>query len=122
MILTLIDNYSSHIAKITKETAEKLGIDLLFLPPYSPQLQPVEKIWKSTKRDISQFKIDKVENYKKLKKEESETILKEITEKSFYKHTKSKSKWKKLMNKHIKPMIKKLFPKENTDWEVQKIT
>ena len=121
IILTLIDNFSSHIAKITKEAAEKLGMDLLFLPTYSPSLQPVEKIWNDTKRDISQFKIDKIENYKELKKEKSEAILKEITEESFYEHTKSKSKWRKVLNNHIKPIIKKLFPKENTDWEVQKL-
>ena len=33
--------------------AERLGIELVFLPPYSPDLNPIEYIWKSIKRIIS---------------------------------------------------------------------
>jgi putative transposase len=33
--------------------AERLDIDLVFLPPYSPDLNPIEYIWKSVKRVIS---------------------------------------------------------------------
>ncbi len=36
-------------------TAETLDIDLIFLPPYSPQLNPIELIWKSIKRVISRL-------------------------------------------------------------------
>jgi putative transposase len=33
--------------------AEHLDIELVFLPPYSPDLNPIEYIWKSIKRVIS---------------------------------------------------------------------
>ena len=33
--------------------AARLDIDLVFLPPYSPDLNPIEYIWKSVKRVVS---------------------------------------------------------------------
>jgi len=36
-----------------KAKAKRLGIELVFLPPYSPDLNPIEYIWKSIKRGIS---------------------------------------------------------------------
>jgi hypothetical protein len=35
-----------------KEKAEELGITLLFLPPYSPNLDIIERLWKFTKKQI----------------------------------------------------------------------
>jgi transposase len=52
-ITLILDNFSSHHAAITKETASDLSIRLVFLPPYSPDLNPIEFIWKSIKRVIS---------------------------------------------------------------------
>jgi len=49
------DNAKSHIAKRTKSFAKSLNITLLFLPPYSPHLNPIELIWKSIRRRISQI-------------------------------------------------------------------
>jgi len=43
VILILIDNFPSHKAHLFKDIAIQLNIELLFLPPYSPQLQPEEK-------------------------------------------------------------------------------
>ncbi len=34
-------------------TAELLGIDLVLLPPYSPQFNPIESIWKTIEARIS---------------------------------------------------------------------
>jgi putative transposase len=34
---------------VTKE-AERLRIELVFLPPYSPDLNPIEYVWKSIKK------------------------------------------------------------------------
>ena len=36
-----------------KAEAERLGIELVFLPPYSLELNPIEYIWKSIKKVIS---------------------------------------------------------------------
>ena len=43
---TRLRNPFNHIVMI-------LDIELIFLPPYSPQLNPIELIWKSIKRVVS---------------------------------------------------------------------
>jgi transposase len=58
-IIVVLDNFASHRANDTKEYAEKNGIELIYLPPYSPDLNPIEFIWKSIKKVISrEFIID----------------------------------------------------------------
>lgn len=52
-IVVVLDNFSSHTSVKVKEIAKKLGIVLVFLPPYSPDLNPIEFIWKSIKRELS---------------------------------------------------------------------
>ncbi|MFG1450561.1 MAG: transposase [Thermoplasmataceae archaeon] len=43
------------------ETALLMNIRLIFLPPYSPDLNPLEFIWKSIRRVISTTFIDSEE-------------------------------------------------------------
>ena len=52
-IIIVIDNFPSHKSTIVKEIAKELGIYLVYLPPYSPDLNPIEFIWKSLKRVLS---------------------------------------------------------------------
>jgi transposase len=52
-IVVVLDNFSSHRATAVHDAAEALGIVLVHLPPYSPDLNPIEFIWKSIKRVIS---------------------------------------------------------------------
>ena len=52
-ICLIIDNYSVHKSKMVRKMAEKLNIKLIYLPPYSPDLNPIEFVWKSIKRVIS---------------------------------------------------------------------
>ncbi|MCL0049413.1 IS630 family transposase [Dehalococcoidia bacterium] len=52
-IIIVVDNFKSHTAGEVVEEAERLGIELVFLPPYSPDLNPIEYIWKSIRRIIS---------------------------------------------------------------------
>ena len=52
-IMVILDNFRSHHSKAVKESAESLNIKLIFLPPYSPDLNPIEFIWKSVKRAVS---------------------------------------------------------------------
>lgn len=49
-IVVILDNFSSHRAKATIDYANEIGIELVFLPPYSPDLNPIEYIWKSIKK------------------------------------------------------------------------
>lgn len=53
-IILVLDNCSVHRSKFFVEEAKKQGIYLVFLPPYSPNLNPIEFIWKSIKKSISQ--------------------------------------------------------------------
>lgn len=52
-IVVVIDNFPSHKSTIVKDIAKELGIYLVYLPPYSPDLNPIEYIWKSIKRVLS---------------------------------------------------------------------
>jgi transposase len=42
----ILDGAGYHRSKIVKEEAKRLGIDLHYLPPYSPNLNPIERLWK----------------------------------------------------------------------------
>lgn len=62
----MLDNFRSHHANITLEFAERNQITLVFLPPYSPDLNPIEFIWKSIKRIISRTFIKDLEHLKQI--------------------------------------------------------
>jgi len=48
-----LDNARIHHAKAVKVTAEELNIYFIYLPPYSPDLNPIEYGWKDLKRELS---------------------------------------------------------------------
>ncbi len=52
-IVLILDNFRSHHANETLEYAEMLNIRPVFLPPCSPDLNPIEYIWKDNKKEIS---------------------------------------------------------------------
>ena len=51
-IFIVLDNARYQHCDLVKKTAESLGITLLFLPPYSPNLNIIERLWKLTKEEI----------------------------------------------------------------------
>ena len=54
-IVVVLDNSrTQHHAKKVKKKAEKPNISLAYLPPYSPDPNPTENIWKNVKRAISE--------------------------------------------------------------------
>jgi transposase len=53
-IIVILDNYKSHHSNLFISKANSLNISLVFLPPYSPDLNPIEYIWKSVKRILSE--------------------------------------------------------------------
>jgi len=57
-ICLVLDNFATHKAKSVRELAQKLNILLIYLPPYSPDLNPIEFLWKSIKRIISIAEIE----------------------------------------------------------------
>lgn len=54
-ILLVLDNARFHHAKANKEFLQSVRekIDLLYLPPYSPDLNPIESFWKKTRRNVT---------------------------------------------------------------------
>lgn len=47
--VVVMDNLSSHKATCIRASIERAGARLLFLPPYSPDLNPIEKMWSKVK-------------------------------------------------------------------------
>ena len=49
-VTLVMDNARYQRCKKVMEKAKELGIHLLFLPPYSPNLNLIERLWKFTKK------------------------------------------------------------------------
>ncbi len=52
-ILIFLDNARYNHSKLVRAEAEKLNIALLFLPPYSPNLNIIERLWKFMKKKVT---------------------------------------------------------------------
>ena len=50
--VVVLDNLSSHKGAATRALIEKAGARLLFLPPYSPDLNPIEMIFSKIKQSL----------------------------------------------------------------------
>ena len=48
----VMDNASFHKSKRTQELIQSVGCRIIFLPPYSPDFNPIEKFWANMKRWI----------------------------------------------------------------------
>jgi hypothetical protein len=51
-VVLVLDNAEYQHCKAVMEKAGELGITLLFLPPYSPNLNIIERLWMFTKKQI----------------------------------------------------------------------
>lgn len=51
----IMDNATFHNKKRLLSYAQRFGISLWFLPPYSPQLNPIEKYWANMKRYLRNY-------------------------------------------------------------------
>jgi transposase len=47
--IVILDNLSSHKAKAARKAIRRAGARLLFLPPYSPDLNPIEQVFSKLK-------------------------------------------------------------------------
>jgi transposase len=48
-VFVVLDNAKYQKCNIARELAEHLGIKLVFIPPYSPNLNLIERLWKLVK-------------------------------------------------------------------------
>jgi transposase len=58
-VFLIVDGSSIHKAKVVKEFLEenKGKIELHIIPPYSPELNPDEQVWKNVKAEVSKQKL-----------------------------------------------------------------
>ena len=57
--IVIMDNASFHRSQRTKDLIESVNCRIIFLPPYSPDLNPIEKFWANMKRWIK----DKISDF-----------------------------------------------------------
>jgi len=50
--VVIMDNLSSHKRRRIRELIESTGAHLVFLPPYSPDLNPIEMIFAKVKQSL----------------------------------------------------------------------
>ena len=50
--IVLMDNSPAHIVKKVKELIEGRGAKLIYLPPYSPEFNPIEHCWSKVKSHL----------------------------------------------------------------------
>ena len=55
--VVILDNARYHKTELTKELIEKTGAELMFLPPYSPDYNPIEHDFANIKR-LRQYNSD----------------------------------------------------------------
>lgn len=54
--IVIMDNMCSHHVKKVAEVLEKAGMKLLYLPPYSPDFKPIDKLWSKIKAILRMIK------------------------------------------------------------------
>ena len=54
--ILILDNCSVHTSKLVRETIEELKINAVFLPPYSPDFNPIELMWAYVKDILRKLK------------------------------------------------------------------
>ena len=52
MIHLVLDNAAAHHNNFVKLLAARLKIEMMFLPAYTPELNPIEALWGIVKRDF----------------------------------------------------------------------
>jgi transposase len=54
--VVVMDNLSSHKVEGVRSRIQAVGADVLYLPPYSPDLNPIEKAWSKLKQILRSAK------------------------------------------------------------------
>ena len=60
--VVIMDNAAFHKSQKTKELIESENCKLLYLPPYSPDFNPIEQKWGHVKNSVKKLR-DKFENF-----------------------------------------------------------
>lgn len=63
--ILIMDNVSFHKMNSIIELIERAGVRVVFLPPYSPELNPIENMWSKLKSYIKKQKVKTFEQFEK---------------------------------------------------------
>jgi len=63
--IVIMDNLRSHKVQGVKELIESVGATVFYLPPYSPDLNPIEQMWSKIKAFLRTVKARSVEALEK---------------------------------------------------------
>ena len=55
--IVVMDNMRTHHSKAVKKVIEELNINVFFLPPYSPDFNPIKKMWSKIKAVLRRIKV-----------------------------------------------------------------
>ena len=65
----VMDNLPCHKGKEIEAVAAKHSISIMYLPAYSPELNPIEKCWSHTKKEVYRIFDSLVDNFFEVLKE-----------------------------------------------------
>ena len=51
-LVIVLDNHPAHKTSTIKTLAKNLNFELLYLPPYKPEMNPIESLWSVIKHDL----------------------------------------------------------------------
>jgi len=54
--ILIMDRLSSHMMPIISEMVESVGANVIYLPPYSPDFNPIETVFSQVKADLKRLK------------------------------------------------------------------
>ena len=63
-IIIIMDNAKYNRAYVVQDLAKQLNITIKFLPPYSPNLNLIERVWKFLKKKLKNKYIEKFDDFK----------------------------------------------------------
>lgn len=61
--VVVMDNLAAHKVKGVREAIEAAGASVRYLPPYSPELNPIEKLWSKLKDFVRRCTTDTRESF-----------------------------------------------------------
>ena len=60
----VMDNMKSHHAKAVKDLLDSSGVRYICNSPYSPDLNPLEKLWSKVKAFLLKFKVRTLDTFR----------------------------------------------------------
>ena len=60
--VVVMDNLNFHKMRVVRQAIESVGATALYLPTYSPELNPIERLWADMKRQLRKIGADTVDD------------------------------------------------------------